>query len=92
MFITLAWGMAVTFGVYIAGQMGSQGHLNPAVTLGFASAGLFSWSEVLPYLLGQGLGAFAGANTRYFILLSSIPSYPKQRWQLSRYFCHRSCA
>ena len=61
MFITLAWGMAVTFGVYIAGQMGSQGHLNPAVTLGFASAGLFSFSEVLSYLLVQGLGAFAGA-------------------------------
>ena len=53
MFITLAWGMAVTFGVYIAGQMGSQGHLNPAVTLGFASAGLFSWSEVLPYQIGR---------------------------------------
>lgn len=35
MFITLAWGMVVTFGVYAAGQMGSQGHLNPAVTLGF---------------------------------------------------------
>jgi len=26
-FIALAWGLAVTFGVYVAGQFGSQGHL-----------------------------------------------------------------
>ena len=31
LFITIAWGMAVTFGVYVAGSFGSQGHLNPAV-------------------------------------------------------------
>ena len=35
LFVTLAWGMAVTFGVYVAGQFGSQGHLNPAVTIWF---------------------------------------------------------
>ncbi|KRL80590.1 MIP/aquaporin family protein [Ligilactobacillus equi] len=61
LFITIAWGMAVTFGVYVAGQLGSDGHLNPAVTLAFASFGLFSWSHVVPYLLGQFLGAFLGA-------------------------------
>lgn len=61
MFVTLAWGMAVTFGVYLAGQIGSEGHLNPAVTIGFASAGLFDASLVLPYILGQLLGAFVGA-------------------------------
>lgn len=72
MFITLAWGMAVTFGVYLAGELGSQGHLNPAVTLGFASAGLFSWSEVLPYLLGQSLGAFIGAS---LIVLYYYPQF-----------------
>ncbi|MHC3378013.1 MIP/aquaporin family protein [Ligilactobacillus equi] len=61
MYISLAWGMAVTFGVYVAGQFGSDGHLNPAVTLGFAAFGFFPWSQVLPYLLGQFLGAFLGA-------------------------------
>lgn len=57
----MAWGMAVTFGVYVAGNFGSQGHLNPAVTLGFAAFGLFPIKSVLPYLLGQFLGAFVGA-------------------------------
>lgn len=72
LFITLAWGMAVTFGVYIAGEMGSQGHLNPAVTIGFASAGLFAWSQVLPYILGQLLGAFLGAA---IIILYYYPQF-----------------
>ena len=61
LFVALAWGMAVTFGVYVAGQFGSQGHLNPAVTIGFAAFGFFPWSQVMPYLLGQFLGAFVGA-------------------------------
>lgn len=60
-FICLSWGMAVTFGVYVAGMLGSQGHLNPAVTIGFALFGYFPWSQVLPYLAGQFLGAFVGA-------------------------------
>lgn len=60
-FISLAWGMAVTFGVYVAGQFGADGHLNPAVTLGFAAFGFFPWADVVPYLLGQFLGAFVGA-------------------------------
>ena len=53
--------MAVTFGVYVAGQFGADGHLNPAVTLGFAAFGFFPWADVVPYLLGQFLGAFVGA-------------------------------
>lgn len=61
MFISLAWGLAVTFGVYVAGQFGSQGHLNPAVTVGFAVFGYLPVAQVLPYLLGQFLGAFLGA-------------------------------
>lgn len=61
LFVSLAWGLAVTMGVYVAGMLGSDGHLNPAVTIGFAAFGFFPWSQVLPYLLGQFLGAFVGA-------------------------------
>ena len=45
--ITLAWGLAVMLGVFIAGPY-SGAHLNPAVTLGLAAAGTFSWAYVLP--------------------------------------------
>lgn len=60
-YVSIAWGLAVTMGVYVAGTLGSQGHLNPAVTIGFAAFGFFPWGEVVPYLLGQFLGAFVGA-------------------------------
>lgn len=70
LYVSLAWGMAVTFGVYVAGVLGSQGHLNPAVTIGFACFGFFPWKEVLPYLAGQFLGGFVGA------ILVIIQYYP----------------
>lgn len=70
LYVTIAWGMAVTFGVYVASFLGSQGHLNPAVTIGFATFGYFPWSEVLPYLAGQFLSAFVGA------ILVIIQYYP----------------
>lgn len=70
LYVALAWGMAVTFGVYVAANFGAQGHLNPAVTIGYACFGFFPWREVIPYLLGQFLGGFVGA------LLVIIQYYP----------------
>jgi glycerol uptake facilitator protein len=62
--ITLAWGFAVMCGVFIAGPY-SGAHLNPAVTLGFALAGKFAWSAVLPYAAAQMVGGFFGALLVY---------------------------
>ncbi|BDR56625.1 MIP/aquaporin family protein [Xylocopilactobacillus apis] len=58
--VTLGWGLAVTFGVYMVSWM-SPGHLNPAVTLAMAIAGKFDWALVLPYAIAQILGAIVGA-------------------------------
>lgn len=55
--ITLAWGLAVMCGVFIAGPY-TGAHLNPAVTIGLASAGKFSWSLTAPYIASQLAGAF----------------------------------
>lgn len=62
--ITMAWGLAVMLGVFIAGPY-SGAHLNPAVTLGLAAAGTFSWALVLPYIVAQMLGGFVGAVLVY---------------------------
>lgn len=62
--ITMAWGLAVMLGVFIAGPY-SGAHLNPAVTLGLAAAGTFSWALVLPYIVAQMLGGFFGAVLVY---------------------------
>src|SRR5271166_7001721 len=58
--IVLGWGLAVTFGIYVAGTV-SGAHLNPAVTLGLAATGRFPWSKAPHYILGQFVGAFLGA-------------------------------
>lgn len=58
--MTLGWGMAVAMAVYVVGTT-SGAHINPAVTLGLASIGEFSWTLVPGYIAAQLLGAFTGA-------------------------------
>lgn len=57
--ISLAWGIAVFIGVFISADV-SGAHLNPAVTIGLAAAGKFSWSLVPGYIVSQILGAMLG--------------------------------
>ncbi len=58
--ITWGWGIAVFVAVYVVGQF-SGAHINPAVTVGLAGAGLFDWAQVPFYILAQLLGAAIGA-------------------------------
>ena len=61
----IGWGMAVALAVLVAEQS-SGAHLNPAVTLGLAIAGKFSWSGVAGYVGAQMVGALIGATLVYF--------------------------
>ena len=58
--VVIGWGLAVTFGIYVAGTI-SGAHLNPAVTLGLAATKRFPWAKVPHYIVAQFAGAFAGA-------------------------------
>ena len=58
--IALGWGFAVMMGVLVAGPI-SGAHLNPAVSLGLAVAGVFPWASVPGYIIAQMLGGFVGA-------------------------------
>jgi glycerol uptake facilitator protein len=63
--ISLGWGLGVTMGIYVSARY-SGAHLNPAVTLSLAVFRGFSWKKVLPYIVAQILGAFAGAALVYW--------------------------
>lgn len=58
--ISTGWALAVFVGVVCASEA-SGAHLNPAVSVGLAAAGVFDWQEVGPYIVAQMLGAFLGA-------------------------------
>ncbi len=58
--ITTGWGLAVIFGVTVALVVGSNAHINPAVTIGVATA-TGEWAQVGVYIAGQMLGAMLGA-------------------------------
>jgi glycerol uptake facilitator protein len=58
--ITTAWGLAVICAVIVALAVGSNAHLNPAVTIGVGIA-TGEWSEAPAYIAAQFLGALLGA-------------------------------
>jgi glycerol uptake facilitator protein len=58
--ISTGWGLAVYVAVVVAGPY-SGAHINPAVTLGLAAAGVFPWADTGLYILAQFIGAFLGA-------------------------------
>jgi aquaporin Z len=64
--VALAFGLTVLTMVYAVGHI-SGGHFNPAVSVGLAVAGRFSWGELIPYVIAQVVGAIAGAIIIYLI-------------------------
>lgn len=58
--ITTGWGLAVYVAVVVAAPY-SGAHINPAVTISLAVAGLFEWALVAPYIAAQMIGAMLAA-------------------------------
>jgi aquaporin Z len=59
-------GVALTFGLIVMAMIYAFGdksgaHINPSVTIAFASSGLFPWRQVGPYILSQCTGALAAS-------------------------------
>ncbi len=59
--VAFAFGLAVLAGVYAIGPI-SGAHFNPAVSVGLACAGRFSWREVPAYVAAQLFGAIVAAG------------------------------
>ncbi|MCY9806364.1 aquaporin family protein [Lentilactobacillus senioris] len=58
-FIALGYGFGVMIPAMMFGSI-SGNHINPAITIAQAVAGIFPWSHVAVYILWQFLGAMAG--------------------------------
>ncbi|MGE7761549.1 MIP/aquaporin family protein [Peribacillus sp. NPDC097895] len=69
--ITIAWGLAVTMGVFAVGSI-SGAHLNPAVTVALAINGDFPWADVPGYIVAQMIGAIIGAT---LVFLHYLPHW-----------------
>ena len=67
--VSLAFGLTVMCLAYAIGHV-SGCHLNPAVTVGLATGGRFSWKDVPAYIVAQVVGATAGAGALYEIAKS----------------------
>jgi len=72
--ITWGWAMAVALAVYLVGGV-SGAHINPAVTLAFATRGDLPWWKVVPYWIAQVAGAFVGAAVVFFDYGPAIGAY-----------------
>ncbi|MEW6213142.1 MAG: MIP family channel protein [Acidobacteriota bacterium] len=72
--INIAWGIAVTMGVYVAGGV-SGAHLNPAVTLALAVRRGFPWSKVIPFSLAQIAGAFVASALVFAVYSEAFDAY-----------------
>ncbi len=64
--VSLAFGLTVLTMAYAVGGV-SGGHFNPAVSLGLAIAGRFSWSDLPFYAMAQVAGGVAGAFVLYLV-------------------------
>ncbi|CAI9087849.1 OLC1v1022033C1 [Oldenlandia corymbosa var. corymbosa] len=60
--ISIVWGLAVMVVVYSVGHI-SGAHLNPAVTIAFATCKRFPWKQVPAYVLAQVIGSTLASGT-----------------------------
>jgi aquaporin Z len=65
--VSLAFGLTVLTMAYAVGGI-SGGHFNPAVSVGLATAGRFSWNQLPGYIIAQVAGGIAAAVVLYLIV------------------------
>ncbi len=68
--VAITWGLIVMGMIYAFGEI-SGAHFNPAVTIAFAYAKKFAWSQVPFYVLAQTIGAFIASALLLFLFPES---------------------
>lgn len=68
--IAITWGLIVMAMIYAFGEI-SGAHFNPAVSIAFAYANKFPWSEVSKYVIAQVLGGLCASFILWFLFPES---------------------
>ncbi len=71
--VALAFGLTLLTMAYTIGHI-SGCHINPAVSVGLAVGGRFSWGDLPAYVVAQVLGAIAGSGV-LFVIASGKASF-----------------
>jgi len=72
--VNISWGLAVMLGAYASAGV-SGAHLNPAVTLAFATFRDFPWRKVIPFAVAQTLGAFLASAVVYLTYREALDAF-----------------
>ena len=68
--VAITWGLIVMAMIYAFGEI-SGAHFNPAVTIGFAFAKKFAWTQVPKYIIAQAIGAIFAVFLLWFLFPES---------------------
>ncbi|XP_054156962.1 aquaporin-9-like isoform X2 [Oppia nitens] len=69
--VNFCWGFGAFIGI-CASMAISGGHINPAVSVAFATLKRFPWAKVGPYIGAQLVGAFLGTAVSYLVYYEPI--------------------
>ncbi|MGU8477720.1 MIP/aquaporin family protein [Clostridium perfringens] len=83
--ITTGWALSVAIPAAIFTSV-SGALFNPALTIALAIVGQFTWSQVIPYIIAQLLGAFLGAVVVYITYYNHFEETEDQNSKLG-VFC-----
>ncbi|KAJ3027132.1 UNVERIFIED_CONTAM: hypothetical protein HDU68_004366 [Siphonaria sp. JEL0065] len=72
--VASVWGCGVALSIYCVGHI-SGAHLNPAVTIAFATWDTFPWSNVIGYIVAQFLGSLCAAGLNWGLYSTSVARF-----------------
>ncbi|MCG3884501.1 aquaporin [Photobacterium leiognathi] len=72
--VSIVWGLGVAIAIYCTAGI-SGAHLNPAITIAFATNTGFSKKKIIPYIVAQTLGAFIAAGLVYYMYFEALTIY-----------------